>query len=680
MTASDRDTQIMLSQCVFFVDPRAKLSRKELQEWLVELALYQAAKPLNVDEIAASIFTEVLPIHGHENAFRPRWTNDACNRLLKKGRINASPLLADLEESQSFILSTQRRTQLDMVKCRFDNIIKQFETLVERAYKAAVKNNTFSPEQEEAIIRATHLTVQNIFIQNAIRLAALMELPSRKRYFERCFENNHEEIRGYKVLSEQLTSIFGEEDVRVPKISNAIIEILLSEDPIVQQYLTICHHKVLYSYILDIDPSLQKYQSELLKQRIIIFDTNVIIAMMFKKHRRHTVVQNLFEDAQRLNMKFGVFTWTVQEIKYYLDGAKKDLLNYKETFHDQRKFRRIEHIVWELLEIKGPSPHFDIPFLDSYFAAYEPNYWLKEKNIEIYDVIRPNDEDGLIEAESILNEHKLRKYDNKETPKPNALEHDALCLLGVNKLRKNEDANITGPSIWFLTLDMSLASAEREIVRYRKIYSFPCSLRVNDFIEELMAYEAPQMSVEKYYSYISLLVESWIAAVDFDEEINSEELLSSINNPALPVLQILESGDERAEYQIKAFMESHLSQSFLDYSMEQDKHGSVQGLNVVLDQMRKALEREAKQHEFIHYSKRLQEEMERLEQLYSERLSREKQEIMAEIEGLRHRNSQLQDQLLGSINLNKRLKLYLGAVTIIMGASLIGLLILRLLR
>ncbi|NPV80681.1 MAG: hypothetical protein HPY52_10475 [Firmicutes bacterium] len=652
MTAS-RKIQSILSQCFFFVDPRAKLSRKELQEWLVELALYQATKPLDADDIATSIFTKVLPVD--ENPFKARWTKDACDRLREKGRINS---ITDREEMHLFILSDQRRTQLDITKRRLDDTIKQFEELVKRAYRAEVKDNIFPMEQERAIIEATHLMVQDIFVQNAIRLAFLIDSSSGKRYFK----DNYEEITGNKFLLERLDSIFGGKDLRVPRISHAIIETLLSGDPTVQQYLTICHHKVLYSHLLDIDPSLQKYQSELLKQRTIILDGNVIIAMMFRKHPRHTVVQNLFEDAQRLDMKLGVFTWTIQEVKHYIDGVKKDLLNFEETIRDQRKSKRIAHILEELLEIKGPPSAIDMPFLDSYFAGFEPRYWLEERNIMIYEGNPPYEEDRLSEVKSILYEHKLRRYGSKETPHPNVIEHDALCLLEISELRQETDGDTMGPRIWFLTLDMALASAEREMVLHRKLYPLPCSLRVNDFIEELMAYEAPQMPIEKYHSYIGLLVESWIAAIDFDEEINSEELLSIVNNPALPASQMLESSEEKAEYQARTFVESRFFQSLINPCAQQDKYGQFQELNMMLDQVRRAREKEVKQRISIELDTILQEKIDRLEQVFSEELSRERQErqeIMANMEELGRQNSKLQVQLTESNNQNRRLRLSL---------------------
>ncbi|MGE5571666.1 MAG: hypothetical protein ACM3ZU_01415 [Bacteroidota bacterium] len=601
------DIQSILSHCIFFVDRRSRLSRGELHPWLVELALFQAGRALTVNEIARCVFSKVIPLGA--TSFEPSWVEGVVRKLTKKGRIEERKQRG----SDVYQLSQRRRSQIVAAKQRFDMSKQEFERVVLAACTASpIVPADFSEKQQQAILKAVHATVQQIFLRNAIKFGLLAETLSGKPEVSL----NIEECEGAEsVLSKGLDEALGPLDLRVPVIKHTIIKALTSSDPLVRQYLTLCHHQVLYMHLLGIDPSLQKYQRTLLEHRTIVLDTNMVLPLMFTHHDLHVVVRDLLRDAQRLGMTLAVFPWTVDEIGRCVNGAKTSFVDYNsKTLEDRREIERMADIVAQMVSAGRDLSGLDI---ETFFAGLEPRLWLKENNIRVLDLEPSTDEVKANELRSIAYEAKDKRAIllGKAGARTDIVEHDVQCLLGVDTLRGSASADPMGPRVWFLTRDTTLQSIEKEAIRHHKLYDLPCSLRMDDFVQELVAYQYPRISSDGCSDYVALLVELELGTIDFDEETETEKLLITMEAPAVQADSALEASEEMLEHQTATFAKAQLAKSLLS---EQERERAEQ-LGVLLGAVSKTLAQRKEEEQRRRFEEEVQERMDDLEARLSQR-------------------------------------------------------------
>lgn len=232
---------------------------------------------------------------------------------------------------------------------------------------------------------------------------------------------------------------------------NAIVSFLMESDP---EYDSIKWNMTQNYFIvkaLGLDPDILSLFKETFENAIFYLDTNLIIPALEPRDEYHESFKALYKACKRLNIKLNVCQISLDELRGWLgiqreliekvkDQIPKDMADkVYSDFYQAYEEKRCSGDIFDIDEIfiNFNSPRED---LEEYFQIeLEDDFWFDKAK---YDP----------ETISFAKTLQAKFLDMRKRPKTwSSSIHDALLLIWIHKLRKQNDGNI-----WLITRDTSL--------------------------------------------------------------------------------------------------------------------------------------------------------------------------------------------------------------------------------
>ena len=283
------------------------------------------------------------------------------------------------------------------------------------------------------------------------------------------------------VLNDTIVEITDSKLRRAEK--DAIISLCSDKAMIDFFYLTLQNY--IFFEVLSVDPECQALTREILSNRKVFLDTNVVLDILLPERPRHELAKELVQIARRLNIEMKVTLQTRNEFKFRISKTKKG-------------FKVMRSRVSE--KTLGRMSEFGLGLLKSFYKERQssPGLTFDGYCLMLNQTFRKGLKDHFgIEFEDTpyeeINKHPEFPYFYELVQKCafvcsqfkeiKVVEHDAFHLLLIKELRsKNESSNPL--DYWFVTQDNSLYCVSRNLMEEGKILA-PLSVEGHSFLDAL---------------------------------------------------------------------------------------------------------------------------------------------------------------------------------------------------
>lgn len=456
--------------------------RAELHCFLVGLALssVEIDRALNVEQIQRAI-EDLFKLAG----FPQKPIEESIQLMLNAGKIKEVGLLS----GRGYQLTSNKRDELEGIASSYERIQNVVEDeLVTRAVEIMGK---VSKSKRTKIVKCFALALGHLIAQPSTSAAALSlgigpkVIPASVDEVGACI---------YLAVCEHFGGKNRENVVQLiaSYLANPTDTLALYLNAIGQSYYVI--------QILHLDPECQKIVNRNLSATTVYLDTNAILFLLIGGKREKKAISQLVEMTRDLGVSVRATLRTKEEFLRVVD-SKRSLLEAVQIPKERlRKARSIvrDGFLSDFMEKKEANPSLTA---EGYLARLE----LFERILLKWDVEFEETEFGVI-AESeeyaplcdMISELRPRKSEG-------VVEHDALHILQVRKLRESSTPGITGPRFWFLTFDSSLQKAESIFRERRRI---PSSIYPDQWLQML----SPMLSVDTTTKDVPMVYASLFAS------------------------------------------------------------------------------------------------------------------------------------------------------------------------
>jgi hypothetical protein len=221
----------------------------------------------------------------------------------------------------------------------------------------------------------------------------------------------------------------------------------------VKEFLSFIAQNFVCFEILQLDPECNLLKKEAFSNKLLLLDTNVIVALLLPPHPYHNITMRVIETAKALGVRIAYTERTIREFLALLDEAN-------ELWQDVRSrpfslLKRVENeIIRTYVLFREKYKSWD----GYYYTLKQVKKLLQEHGI--FEFTIPPLEGGLLRDNQMFQEvvGYVRQYalEISNNPKASSVaEHDAYHLLLIRDLNK-PPSDMFGPKLLFLTLISTL--------------------------------------------------------------------------------------------------------------------------------------------------------------------------------------------------------------------------------
>lgn len=512
----------LLAWYIFVEDPRSKISREAINEFQVHLILLNRHPAfLSIEEIATNISS-------YPGCFSmsDRTIERALNNSLKR----TPPLI--VRSGEGYQLTEQRKEDLGKAKISYkesQRIFEDYITLsIEKEYGEQLRE-----EDKERIKGILEPILVEFFNKRVLELDRVRSVP---RYtMDASFEKTQLE-EWEELIDKYLADI--DFDLTTKAVIKMGIKNALPELPLYgKRYIAAVHNKVFCAKFSMPDPSIVQQEKNMLRERRIYLDTNIIIKAVFEDSREHKICKELLDLRNEFNLQIYFSDFTKEELDRQREKARKNYL----LFQQKKSLQWIQRvadtdILRTYLKQKLSNPSLTIDsflsvydswdeyLFERYGILYESEFCEKTKNIDIT-------ERDLVYKH--IKESKIKKYKNGyREPKPEVVEHDVNEFLLGHLLREKYSHDEFGSKVWIITADRAITTKGQKYLQFK--YPVPIFKLVEEWLERLLyitTVELEGLAIEKY---INLIVNVELGAIYEDPSLDIDFTATLIDSD-LPI-------------------------------------------------------------------------------------------------------------------------------------------------
>jgi predicted nucleic acid-binding protein len=476
---SDSDKKavlVRLSQFVFTKE--SEDLRKDLFDSLVEQVLlyHGEMSKIQIKESIEKVISSNVPVVLLE---------ETLERLVEKNRVQ---------------IKNTKKISYSLTPCRRDEILrlishkpdprKFYDTLINR-----LKTYGLSYEQSKI--------ASEIFCDFLVRL-----LSRDAKYAANFLAGKASKTIDFLSSRDLLHSILVSKGV-TESISNALLSLvsLPSFWEEVKEFLSFIAQNFVCFEILQLDPEVNLLKKEAFSNKLLLLDTNVIVALLLQPHPYHNITMRVIETAKALGVRIAYTERTIREFLALLDEAN-------ELWQDVRSrpsslLKRIENeIIRTYVLFREKYKSWD----GYYYTLKQVKKLLQEHGV--FEFTIPPLEGGLLRDNQMFQEvvGYVRQYalEISNNPKASSVaEHDAYHLLLIRDLNKPPD--MFGPKILFLTYDYSLPYVDEEINKRLQAKDGPpqfSSIHPRIWLSASMRFLSPNTLDKQFSAYFAELMSS----------------------------------------------------------------------------------------------------------------------------------------------------------------------------
>jgi hypothetical protein len=334
-------------------------------------------------------------------------------------------------------------------------------------------------------------------------------------------------------LKMSLMNFFENESLKVAIILDTIIKAFYEMPRDILDYINTIFNNLLYNKILRVDPKLKAFQDNLLVERIIYLDDNVVLSAILTSHPSHAIVKEVLHDCKKLGIKMRITPEVLEEVnaifKYshsvmqdttipisekFKNGIVKEFYTYK--LHDWEDFLRyylpIENIFCKEFNVECSVEMYD-----------KENCLLQDDYSKIFNIFKEN------------KDNKRFSNDMNEAGEK-TINHDVVNFMTAHKLMQKYPADILGQKIIFVSLDTCLRSNQ---IRLQRDYPVFYSKHILEFMRFILPYKVNLLNDMNQQEYINYLINNDLGNFESDEETDILTLIQN-NNIEMSKLLVME--------------------------------------------------------------------------------------------------------------------------------------------
>ena len=432
----NRKALIRISQ--FVLEEEAEKLREHVQEKIVETALFWGMKEnefASTGTILELIEKEIPLVKFHDVVL-----DDVLSRLHVKGSI--------VENAKgSCRLSVLRRAEfgklVNKIKEKMDRINGQFLLLLEREY-----GKKLTDEQKNTGLEKLYSLLASLAYEKSDFVARIIT--------QKNVENLPWEISAHKIYG--ILGEIQENDLRNAEF-RAIKLIFRESSEDFCRFLFSLTQNLVCIQILNLDPECQALERKAFSDKMLFLDTNVMLGLICPTSWQHKLAVHLVTLSKSLGAKCFVTKRTCDEYMKVLEEANRIL----EKWNAPMKF--LQNTSNEFLISFWSEKQNDqsLAWHGYYQRCKDVGKLLSEQEIQLYveslEKIRRNEHFKTIMA------HVNTCYQavKQKSKSGNVCEHDALLMILIRELRRDQSLALLGSNSWFITLDGSLLCVDNLI-------------------------------------------------------------------------------------------------------------------------------------------------------------------------------------------------------------------------
>lgn len=465
----ERGPLIELAQ--FVLNRNTENVREELQEYLVEVALYNTNKDSTRDDIKAAIEKEF-----NFSEFPPSILDLALDRMRSRLVRQGSPPV--------YTLSVERRKELSEM---FHNQQMLRDYFVARILsKIETDCGEISDPASKEITDCTFNFMAAAFNNLSMGISRIIAA-------------QQEDIKSIAEMSEFNELLFKSFDVIKDRILRedaiSVVKSILGEyDEKISLFLYSLAQSHTLMKILNVDPRCQSLEKDLILSDMIVYlDTNIVINLICEKAQPafHESCVKLIGLMKELGIRCAITIRTAKEVERHLEMSDKIYQNVGEVTTERRdkllKYVQDEIIkeYWVLLvSNRGYKWPMFIGRLRNFSSILGKRYSVTVDN-NVYDFSSDPQFKELLGLIADANRNKASEL----------VEHDCFHLLLIDSLRKGAQTGEIIPKRWFLTRDKSLTLVER--MRMVNEKRKPSSVHVEVWLQMISPLLSPKIAAEE---------------------------------------------------------------------------------------------------------------------------------------------------------------------------------------
>lgn len=275
------------------------------------------------------------------------------------------------------------------------------------------------------------------------------------------------------------------------------------------EFIAAVFHNVLATYYLNRAGQASAYQESKLKERQIVFDTNILYALCVPASNYHGLVTYFGERLARLGVVFRIYPFSVEEYEHALQrvesgvglaGPAEWIVRTNPWLYQEFKTNPAKYLgsiaVCRQQFALAPRPSVTPKDYDTVDMALLPHGIRLEREFDTFDKKEVEDLWAEIRSGMTSSSWDLSRYwDFINQPHPeHVIRHDVMCVENVRRRAEREGEDELGPRVVFLTVDA------RKLLRLRKRYRF--ILSPEQFLEFMLPYlflsDIPTLEADRF--------------------------------------------------------------------------------------------------------------------------------------------------------------------------------------
>lgn len=513
----------LISISLFQLDPRVSSTKEALWRSLVETALYHAERPLSQETIAIAI-THLLEQPQMNISSEVQTAIDGC---IGRGNLTS--------ENDTLKLTEMGLSHVKDLISRAESDEKEFDTGLIKCVETELG---FSVNDSIMLCSTVKYVLQEMFRTKGVEIQRLLDTRSLALEEALRVGATYDPIESIKKKIRPVSLLFGKGSEE--RLVAGIRKHFETLGDSAKRYVTLLYNKSFYHQILNLDPNLHAYQRSYFKSTRLYLDTNALIAYLFDGALQHGITTEIIDASKRLGFQVLISPSTLEEMNKFINNACQLFSSLGSDMRvvrlvtDTKLGRRSNPIlVTFFIKKKGNLSLLWDNFISSY-QSLEDFLLQKEILVEHEEYAEVRADQNYSKVWSTIREIRYEIYLDS------IVNHDADNFVLIHKLRQKHKSHPMGPSVWLLTWDSNLCTAEN---RLRSIYPVPHCHILDDWGQIILPYQ--NINNFAFDDYILYLVRS---SLGITVDMNGLDLnfLESLHKPEFDIDSLLELDD--AEY------------------------------------------------------------------------------------------------------------------------------------
>lgn len=476
-----RNALIILAQ--FVISGNRDNIRSDLHKNAIEIAVFLGTKDNKI--ITLSDIRKILL----EDLWGIRLPSNIISETLK---ILESESRIIIELENIFLTEKRKKEMLGTQQKYISNKNHIEKDVLEKArieYQKTYRKK-LEPDQEYQILTNFWLSLSNYTLQKA---NIISEIITGKIQIQ-------ESLLASDVIRQSLLNI-EEVNLRLT-LRKIIVNLFESPSDYFIEFMSNAHQNLICWKILNLDPSCQRVAQVAFSNKLILLDTNVLLAIVCERGWKHQLVIEIINLTKELGTKIMITDRTITEYMKVLNASNERFSKLKVPLRILKRIKDVFIQSFAYEHEESPTTTWD----EYYKKMCDPFTVLKQFNVELFKSVDIQVQE-LPYYNDIIN--KISECYNdfyNQGKKDDVAEHDAYHLLTVKILRERSNGSeLLGPNYWFLTLDRTLNCSNSFINRKGEFQNLVPSSIYNDLWLEMITpflntslreHEAPKVFAE----------------------------------------------------------------------------------------------------------------------------------------------------------------------------------------